>query len=87
MAPIEKASRSRKRAAPPTPPTTVTPGMHAMMEMMAKALSSVMKEAKAAPDEWELATKPMETRIDDKEKELSYTTYPKCEIYNLIDGT
>jgi KaiC/GvpD/RAD55 family RecA-like ATPase len=42
-----------------------------IVEAMAKTLASAMKEAREPADEWELATKPMTTEIERKEKKLS----------------
>jgi KaiC/GvpD/RAD55 family RecA-like ATPase len=41
------------------------------MKAVAKTLAEAMKSAKAPSDEWELATKPMTTKIERKEEKLS----------------
>jgi KaiC/GvpD/RAD55 family RecA-like ATPase len=61
---------------PPTereekPVTESTPDVEKLMKAMAKTLAEAMKTAKTPTDEWELATKPMKTEIERKEKELS----------------
>lgn len=47
------------------------PEMEQIMKAMAKTLAEAMKGARAPADEWELATKPMKTRIERKEEKLS----------------
>ncbi|UCE95627.1 MAG: hypothetical protein JSV51_07900 [Candidatus Bathyarchaeota archaeon] len=42
-----------------------------IVKAMAKTLANAMKEAREPADEWELATKPMTTEIERKEKKLS----------------
>jgi KaiC/GvpD/RAD55 family RecA-like ATPase len=42
-----------------------------LVKAMAKTLANAMKEAREPTDEWELATKPMTTQIERKEKKLS----------------
>jgi KaiC/GvpD/RAD55 family RecA-like ATPase len=42
-----------------------------LVKAMAKTLASAMREAREPTDEWELATKPMTTKIERKEKKLS----------------
>lgn len=69
-------------AAAPTPPppqatppaaaeAATTPEVEKLMKAMAKTLAEAMKGAKAPTDEWELATKPMKTKIARKEEKLS----------------
>ncbi len=50
---------------------TAAPEVDKIVEAVAKTLASAMKEAREPADEWELATKPMTTEIDRKEKKLS----------------
>lgn len=47
------------------------PDVEKLMKVMAKTLAEAMKVAKAPADEWELATKPMTTKIEKKEERLS----------------
>ena len=61
----EEKKEERKPEVKPTPPVD----MQALMEMMAKTFSTVVKTS-TPPDEWELATKPMETKVEEKAKEL-----------------
>jgi len=42
-----------------------------IVKAMAKTLANAMKESREPTDEWELATKPMTTEIERKEKKLS----------------
>jgi len=46
------------------------PEVEKLMKAMAKTLAEAMKGAQAPKDEWELATKPMTTKIDRKEAKL-----------------
>lgn len=59
-----------------TPPpvaeeAATTPEVEKLMKAVAKTLAEAMKTAKKPTDEWELATKPMTTRIARKEEKLS----------------
>jgi len=47
------------------------PEIEKIMKAMAKTFAEAMKGAKAPTDEWELATKPMATKIEKKEEKLS----------------
>jgi len=47
------------------------PEVEKLMKAVAKTLAEAMKGARAPADEWELATKPMKTKIERKEEELS----------------
>jgi KaiC/GvpD/RAD55 family RecA-like ATPase len=47
------------------------PDVDKIVKAMAKTLANAMKEAREPADEWELATKPMTTEIERKEKKLS----------------
>jgi KaiC/GvpD/RAD55 family RecA-like ATPase len=47
------------------------PDVERLMKAMAKTLAEAMKGATAPADEWELATKPMTTKIERKEEKLS----------------
>jgi len=67
--PMEKAAE-----APPQPAETeeaAIPEVERLMKAMAKTIAEAMKGAKAPSDEWELATKPMKTKIERKEEKLS----------------
>ncbi|MEM3730331.1 MAG: ATPase domain-containing protein [Candidatus Bathyarchaeia archaeon] len=60
---------------PPAKPTekeeAVIPEVEKIMKAMAKTIAEAMKTAQAPADEWELATKPMTTKIERKEEKLS----------------
>lgn len=49
----------------------VAPEVENLMKAVAKTLAEAMKTAKKPTDEWELATKPMTTKIERKEEKLS----------------
>jgi len=59
------------KAIPPAEEAATTPEVENLMKAMAKTLAEAMKTAKKPTDEWELATKPMTTKIDRKEEKLS----------------
>ena len=69
--PLEKLAEAPK----PTPPTAekevAVPEVEKLMKAMAKTIADAMKTAQTPPDEWELATKPMATKIEKKEEKLS----------------
>ncbi|MFQ6094579.1 MAG: RAD55 family ATPase [Candidatus Bathyarchaeia archaeon] len=46
-------------------------GFEQLMEVMAKTLTEAVKSARKPSDEWELATKPMKTEIEEERKALS----------------
>jgi len=46
------------------------PDVEKLMKAVAKTLAEAVKGARAPPDEWELATKPMKTEIERKEEKL-----------------
>jgi KaiC/GvpD/RAD55 family RecA-like ATPase len=56
---------------PPTEEKVAVPGMEEIMKAMAKSIADAMKTAQVPTDEWELATKPMTTKIERKEEKLS----------------
>ncbi|MGQ9624306.1 MAG: RAD55 family ATPase [Candidatus Bathycorpusculaceae bacterium] len=56
---------------PPKEEAPSTPDVERLMKAMAKTLAEAMKGATAPTDEWELATKPMTTKIERKEEKLS----------------
>jgi len=70
-----KPSTPQTTTAQTEPPTaeeaTATPEVERLMKAMAKTLAEAMKTAKKPADEWELATKPMTTRIERKGEKLS----------------
>ena len=47
------------------------PEVEKLMKAMAKTIAEAMKTAQTPADEWELATKPMATKIERKEEKLS----------------
>ncbi|MGQ9552062.1 MAG: ATPase domain-containing protein, partial [Candidatus Bathycorpusculaceae bacterium] len=47
-----------------------TPSVETLMKVMAKTIAEAMKSVSAPADEWELATKPMKTKIEEEEKKL-----------------
>ncbi len=49
----------------------MTPDVSELVKTMAAALAEAMKTAKRPSDEWELAKKPMSTKIDRKKEKLS----------------
>jgi len=57
----------------PSPPTekeeAAVPEVENLMKVMAKTFAEAMKSAKTPADEWELATKPMTTKIERKQEE------------------
>ena len=69
--PLEKLAEAPK----PTPPTAekevAVPEVEKLMKAMAKTIAEAMKTAQTPADEWELATKPMATKIERKEEKLS----------------
>ena len=70
---VSEAVVSRE-VAPPSPPeikSEAPPEVEKVMKAMAKTLAEAMKGAREPADEWELATKPMKTEIERKEKKLS----------------
>jgi len=69
-----EAAVPKEAASPPAPEeekkSEAPPEMEQIMKAMAKTLAEAMKGARAPPDEWELATKPMKTEIERKEEKL-----------------
>jgi KaiC/GvpD/RAD55 family RecA-like ATPase len=55
----------------PAEEVATTPEFEKLMKAMMKTFTEAMKGAKAPKDEWELATKPMKTKIARKEEKLS----------------
>jgi KaiC/GvpD/RAD55 family RecA-like ATPase len=75
---IEEVKPKEKVAVTPSPtqpPTSereaAMPEVEKLMKAMAKTIAEAMKGAQVPPDEWELATKPMTTKIERKEEKLS----------------
>jgi len=67
--PLEKAVEAP--AKPTEKEVAAVPEVEMLMKAMAKTIAEAMKGARAPTDEWELATKPMTTRIERKEEKLS----------------
>ncbi len=71
----EEVKPTEKTAEAPAQPAAkeevAVPEIEKLMKAMAKTLAEAMKGAKAPADEWELATKPMTTKIERKEEKLS----------------
>ena len=68
--PLEKPAE--KAPAQPTEEKEVAvPEVEKLMKAMAKTIAEAMKTAQTPADEWELATKPMATKIERKEEKLS----------------
>jgi KaiC/GvpD/RAD55 family RecA-like ATPase len=68
--PLEKPAE--KAPAQPTAEKEVAvPEVEKLMKAMAKTIAEAMKTAQTPADEWELATKPMATKIEKKEEKLS----------------
>ena len=63
--PEEKVVTAAKEESEPQP------DVNKIVKAMAKTLANAVKEAREPADEWELATKPMTTEIERKEKKLS----------------
>jgi len=63
--PKEKVVTAAKEKSEPQP------DVNKIVKAMAKTLANAVKEAREPADEWELATKPMTTEIERKEKKLS----------------
>ncbi len=66
--PLEEGAEA---PAQPTVEEAAVPDVEKLMKAMAKTIAEAMKGAKAPADEWELATKPMTTKIERKEEKLS----------------
>jgi len=63
---ISKTTIEEKKAEEEAPPN-----VEKLMKAMARTFAEAVKGARAPPDEWELATKPMKTEIERKEEKLS----------------
>jgi KaiC/GvpD/RAD55 family RecA-like ATPase len=70
--PAEKpAEVSVKPPEQPRPEAVVTPEIESLVRAMAQTLAEAMKSVRAPADEWELATKPMTTKIEEGKEKLS----------------
>jgi KaiC/GvpD/RAD55 family RecA-like ATPase len=71
----EESKPAEKTAEAPAEPAeereAAVPEVEKLMKAMAKTIAEAMKTAQAPADEWELATKPMATKIEKKEDKLS----------------
>jgi len=67
--PFERAAEVP--AQPTAEKEAAIPEVEKLMKAMAKTFAEAMKGARAPADEWELATKPMATKIERKEEKLS----------------
>lgn len=68
--PISKATEAPPQITPAGKEVAV-PEVEKLMKAMAKTIAEAMKGARAPADEWELATKPMATKIERKEEKLN----------------
>lgn len=68
--PLEKAVE-KAPGQPTVEKEVAVPEVEKLMKAMAKTIAEAMKTAQAPADEWELATKPMATKIERKEEKLS----------------
>jgi KaiC/GvpD/RAD55 family RecA-like ATPase len=55
----------------PKPEVAVAPEIESLVRAMAQTLAEAMKSVRAPADEWELATKPMTTKIEEGKEKLS----------------
>ncbi|MEM0007635.1 MAG: ATPase domain-containing protein [Candidatus Bathyarchaeia archaeon] len=72
--PVEKpveAAVKPSEAAVQLKPETTAPEIESLVRAMAQTLAEALKSAKAPADEWELATKPMTTKIEEGKEKLS----------------
>ena len=69
--PPEPEKVAKAPAQPPMGEEAGIPEVEKLMKAMAKTLAEAMKGATAPADEWQLATKPMTTKIERKEEKLS----------------
>jgi KaiC/GvpD/RAD55 family RecA-like ATPase len=68
---VKPPERVVEKPAKPPAEEAAVPEVEKLMKAMAKTLAEAMKSSKAPADEWELATKPMTTKIERKEEKLS----------------
>lgn len=74
--PVEEVRPLKKAEEVPAKPVekeeaAAVPEVERLMKAMAKTIAEAMKGVQAPADEWELATKPMTTKIERKEEKLS----------------
>jgi KaiC/GvpD/RAD55 family RecA-like ATPase len=76
--PMEKPAEAPAKPTEPQPKveagavtTAVAPEIESLVRAMAQTLAEAMKGARAPADEWELATKPMTTKIEEGKEKLS----------------
>jgi KaiC/GvpD/RAD55 family RecA-like ATPase len=72
--PLEKVAEKAPTQTPASPTEekeVAVPEVEKLMRAMAKTIAEAMKTAQTPADEWELATKPMATKIERKEEKLS----------------
>jgi KaiC/GvpD/RAD55 family RecA-like ATPase len=55
----------------PKPEAVVAPEIESLVRAMAQTLAEAMKSVRAPADEWELATRPMTTKIEEGKEKLS----------------
>ncbi|MEM3613059.1 MAG: ATPase domain-containing protein [Candidatus Bathyarchaeia archaeon] len=67
---VETAVKPSEAAVQPKP-ETAAPEIESLVRAMAQTLAEALKSARAPADEWELATKPMTTRIEEGKEKLS----------------
>ncbi|HIE14557.1 TPA: hypothetical protein EYP70_04735 [Candidatus Bathyarchaeota archaeon] len=63
--------KSKESEAPPQPQSVSSLSVEQIVEVMTKTLRETMMGLRRPSDEWELATKPMETDIEEKKEDLS----------------
>lgn len=71
--PVEEPSETptKPQEAEPKPkPETAVPEIENLVRAMAQTLAEAMKSARVPADEWELATKPMTTKIEEGKEKL-----------------
>ncbi len=67
-----KISEERPASAEEKPkPVEAPAGFEQLMEVMARTLTEAVKSSRTPSDEWELATEPMRTEIEEEKKALS----------------
>lgn len=71
IAEVADETPSPPQTPPPVEGVTTTQEAEELMKTMAKTPAETMKTAKKPTDEWELATKPITTKIKRKEEKLS----------------
>ncbi|MEM4701769.1 MAG: ATPase domain-containing protein [Candidatus Bathyarchaeia archaeon] len=69
--PVEKPAEAPAKPPEQLKPEAVVPEIEGLVRAMAQTLAEAMKSARTPADEWELATKPMTTRIEEGKEKLS----------------